>query len=59
MLGDSQLAGVVQQCRGLDRLQRFGVGYMQRPGEPHCVGLNAMNVVTRDAIFSFDCRRKR
>jgi hypothetical protein len=34
MLGDSQLAGVVQQCRGLDCLQRFGVRYMQARASP-------------------------
>ena len=52
--GMRELAGIVQQRRGLDRLQRRRVGDVQRAGEAHRVRLDAVDVIARDAVFGFD-----
>ena len=58
-LGHGQLAGVMQQRRGLDRLQRLLVEPAERLGQAHRVMLHAMNVAAGDAVLRFDRGRER
>ena len=58
VLGNRQLAGVVEQRRRLDRLQRRRVGDAERPRQPHGVGLDAVDVVAGHVVLGFDGGRE-
>jgi hypothetical protein len=56
VLWNRQFARIVQQCGGLDRLQRRRLGHIERARQPHRVRLNSVDVVARDAVLGLDGR---
>ena len=56
VLRDAQLAGVVEQRRGLDCLERSRIGDVKTLGEPHRVRLHTVNVIARHAVLGFNRR---
>ena len=58
VLGNRQLADVVQQRRGLDALD-LGLGHAERAREPGGVDLDAADVALRGLILGVDRQRQR
>ena len=59
VLGHGELAGVVQQRRRFDRLERRLVGDAKRASQAERVRLHAAHVAVRHVVFGVDRHRER